>query len=72
MRMDNSMRKKIGAQIRKERRSRFIKQATLGKKVNLSASEISRIENGKRETSLATLMAIADCIGISISILLED
>lgn len=70
--MDDCMRKKIGARIRKERTVTQMKQETLGKGVKLSKSEISRIENGKRETNLATLMAIAGTIGISINILLED
>jgi transcriptional regulator with XRE-family HTH domain len=52
MRTDSATLRKIGTRIRKERTARQIKQETLGKAVNLSKSEISRIENGKRETIL--------------------
>ena len=64
--------KKIGADIRRARTAKNIKQETLGKKVALSKSEISRIENGKRETKLVTLKKIALEIGISASSLLDE
>jgi len=64
--------KKIGANIRRERIAKFIKQEHLGKKVGLSKSEISRIENGKRQTKLATIGKIAVVIGVTSSLLLEE
>ena len=64
--------KKIGANIRKARTAKNIKQETLGKKVDLSKSETSRIENGKRETKLAVLKKIATEIGVTASSLLDD
>jgi len=64
--------KKIGANIRRARTAKNIKQETLGKKVQLSKSEISRIENGKRETKLAILKKIAIETGVTASSLLED
>lgn len=56
--------KKIGQSIRKERTAKQIKQETLAKKVGLSKSEISRIENGKREIKVDMLREIALAIGI--------
>jgi transcriptional regulator with XRE-family HTH domain len=64
--------KKIGANIRKARTAKNIKQETLGKQVELSKSEISRIENGKRETKLAMLKKIAIEIGVTASSLLDE
>jgi Helix-turn-helix. len=64
--------KKIGANIRNARIAKSIKQETLGKKVDLSKSEISRIENGKRETKLAMLKKIAIEIGVTASSLLDE
>lgn len=64
--------KKIGANIRKARIEKNIKQEGLAKKVHLSKSEISRIENGKREAKLVILNKIAAEIGVTASSLLED
>jgi XRE family transcriptional regulator, fatty acid utilization regulator len=64
--------KKIGANIRKARTAKNIKQETLGRKVNLNKSEISRIENGKREAKLTMLRKIAFEINVTVSSLLDD
>ena len=64
--------KKIGANIRHARISNNIKQETLAKKVALSKSEISRIENGKREVKISTLKKIAMAIGVPASALLDE
>ena len=64
--------KKIGANIRKARTEKNIKQETLGKRIHLSKSEISRIENGKRGTCLVILKKIAVEIGVTASSLLDD
>ena len=64
--------KKIGANIRRARTDKNIKQETLGKKVALSKSEISRIENGKREAKLATLKKIAMEVGVPVSSLFDE
>ena len=63
--------KKVGASIRKERTAKFIKQETLAKKVGLSKSEISRIENGKREIKIDMIRKIAFAIGIPSSSLYD-
>ena len=63
--------KKVGQSIRKERTAKQIKQETLAKKVGLSKSEISRIENGKREIKVDMLREIALAIGIPASSLYD-
>jgi transcriptional regulator with XRE-family HTH domain len=64
--------KKIGANIRKYRIASQLKQEYLGKKVNLSKSEISRIENGKRNAGFVKILEIANVIGKSINELMEE
>ena len=64
--------KKIGVNIRHARISNNIKQETLAKKVSLSKSEISRIENGKREVKISTLKKIAVAIGVPASNFLDE
>jgi len=50
---------RMGENIRKQREAKGIKQEWLAMKVNLDKSEISRIENGKRNTSVKMLLLIA-------------
>jgi len=64
--------KKIGANIRKGRITKIMKQEHLGKEVDLSKSGISIIEIGKRETSLAMTRKIAIAISVSASSLLDE
>lgn len=63
--------KKIGENIRRERTDRMIKQETLAKQVKLSKSEISRIEHGKREIKISTLLEIAKALGVNPEVLLN-
>lgn len=62
---------KIGADIKSIRKKKLIKQDTLAKGVGLTKSEISRIENGKREIGVSKLAAIAGILGTSIEAILE-
>jgi transcriptional regulator with XRE-family HTH domain len=64
--------RKIGANIRKGRIAKIMKQEHLGKEVDLSKSEISRIENGKRGPGLAMIWKIAIAIGVPASSLLDE
>jgi len=54
----------IGKKIRDARRSLQMKQSTLAKTVGLSKSEISRIENGKRETGIFKLIEISKALNV--------
>ena len=58
---------KVGENIRMHRKAKGFKQEWLGRKVNLNKSEISRIENGKRNTSVKTLVQIAVVLEIDLS-----
>ncbi len=72
MRQSKIALEKIGARIRDVRINKQIKQATLAKSVNLSKSEISRIENGQRETKIIKLLEIARVLDIKPSLLFEE
>ncbi|HMK27141.1 MAG TPA: helix-turn-helix transcriptional regulator [Chitinophagaceae bacterium] len=72
MASEENQSKRIGRRIRAERTAKLIKQEILAKKVSLSKSEISRIENGQRELKVSKLYEIAEAIGISASKLIED
>lgn len=72
MRQGKIALEKIGARIRDVRINKQIKQATLAKNVNLSKSEISRIENGQRETKIIKLLEIARVLDIKPSLLFEE
>lgn len=56
--------KTIGNNIRKHRLEKRLTQQYLANQTGLSGSEISRIENGKRNISLKLLLQIADTLGI--------
>ena len=62
MEMPNITLKTIGANIRKHRQSKQFKQEWLAKKARLSVSEISRLENGRRDTTIKKLLDIADAL----------
>jgi transcriptional regulator with XRE-family HTH domain len=51
--------KKIGANIRQVRLQKNICLEYLGKKIGLSKSGMSRLENGKRDTTLEKFLTIA-------------
>ena len=69
MQINANILKRGGARIRQERLAKQIKQETLAKEVNLSKSEISRIENGRRGIKVAKLFEIANAIGIKTEVL---
>lgn len=61
----------IGERIREERLLRGYNLRTLARAVNVSASHISQIENGKCRPSVSTLYAITSVLGVSIDDLFE-
>lgn len=61
----------IGQRIREERLRRGYNLRTLARAVNVSASHISQIENGKCRPSVSTLYAITSVLGVSIDDLFE-
>ncbi|MEN6595436.1 MAG: helix-turn-helix transcriptional regulator [Clostridiaceae bacterium] len=60
----------IGKRIKEMRKMRKITQSKLAELTNLSVSYVNYIENGKRKTSLQTLVMIADVMEITVDILL--
>ncbi|RAG66328.1 XRE family transcriptional regulator, partial [Burkholderia multivorans] len=61
----------IGRRIRFFRKQAGMTLAELGEKVGRAASQISTIENGKRETSFTLLTAIAEALGTEVADLLD-
>ncbi|WP_144588881.1 helix-turn-helix domain-containing protein [Brevibacterium casei] len=61
----------IGRRIRFFRKQGGMTLAELGEKVDRAASQISTIENGKRETSVTLLTAIAEALGTEVADLLD-
>ena len=58
--------KALGANIRKRRKEKKLRQADLAEMVDVSDSHIGRIENGKGVPSLAKLAAIANALDTGI------
>ena len=58
----------IIATIRNHRKSLGITLAELSERVDIRATTICDIENGKRTPSLTTLLRITDALGLSISL----
>ncbi len=61
----------IGRRIRFFRKQRGMTLSELGERVDRAASQISTIENGKRETSVTLLTAIATALDVDIADLLD-
>lgn len=61
---------RLGRRLGAERRSQELSQRSMAQRVGVSASLISQIETGKVQPSVATLMAIASELGLSIDQLL--
>ena len=62
----------IGANIRKWRLSKMMRQEDLAEKTDLSVTYIGMIERGEKTPSLETLIAILNAIGISADMVLCD
>ena len=60
--------REIIATIRNHRKTLGITLAELSEKVDIRATTICDIENGKRNPSLTTLLRITDALGLSISL----
>ena len=58
----------ITNQLKAHRKSLGITLAELSERVDIRATTICDIENGKRNPSLTTLLRITDALGLSISL----
>ncbi|MBR7551041.1 helix-turn-helix transcriptional regulator, partial [Mycobacterium tuberculosis] len=61
----------IGRRIRFFRKEAGLTLSELGERVGRAASQISTIENGKRETSVTLLASIAQALGTEVADLLD-
>ena len=68
--MDNRLQK-IGKNIRRIRKERLLCQLDLAVTVGIDRAYLSEIENGKTNTSINILLAIADALDVSIVKLLD-
>ncbi|MBR6327770.1 MAG: helix-turn-helix transcriptional regulator [Alphaproteobacteria bacterium] len=68
--MDNRLQK-IGKNIRRIRKERLLCQIDLAVTVGIDRAYLSEIENGKTNTSINILLAIADALDVSIVKLLD-
>ena len=66
------LQKIIGSNVQRYRINRKMTQEDLAIKVNVNASTITRIENGKRMMSVPTLTAVAKALGVSCDSLLQN
>ena len=62
----------LGQRIRHFRTGRSLTLEQLGSEVNIAGSQLSLIENGRREPRLSLLTAISTALGVQLADLLED
>jgi transcriptional regulator with XRE-family HTH domain len=62
----------IGERIKKQRNEKGFSLRELASKVELSASFLSQIEQGKASPSIENLKKIANCLEVRVSYLIED
>ena len=63
--------KRFGANLRALRQERFGSQEAFALKANMNRVHILYLETGKREPELATLLILADALGVSLDELAE-
>jgi transcriptional regulator with XRE-family HTH domain len=56
--------REVGLRLTRLREAHGLTTVTLGRKVGLSQAQISRLENGKQGFRLATLVRLADALGV--------
>ena len=58
-------REQLGANVRRHRLAAGLTQEQLSDRAKLHLTEISRIENGRRDPQLATIVTVADALEIA-------
>ena len=61
----------IGKRLKKAREDKGITQEKLSEYLNVSNAYVSKIERGKTSLNLNTFSAICDCLGVSMSFILN-
>ena len=64
--------KLVGTQIREARSRAGLTQSTLAERAGVAFETISRIERGTLNTTVRTLLAIAEALGVDPGVLLAD
>ena len=64
--------KKLGERIKKRRNQLELSLMELAKKIDVTSSLLSQIENGKAYPSIVTLKSIADAINVTVSELIGE
>lgn len=63
--------KKLGANLKKIRLSKGIKQVEIARTLGVDRSFVSNIENGKTNPTLSTIASLAKALGVSTNELLK-
>ncbi len=63
--------KKLGANLKKIRLSKGIKQVEIARTLGVHRSFVSNIENGKTNPTLSTIASLAKALGVSTNELLK-
>jgi transcriptional regulator with XRE-family HTH domain len=69
--MESPLTKRFGANVRQAREGRDWTQEDLSDKTNLAVVQVSRIERGKREIRLSTLVRLLDGLEVAPGVLLS-
>lgn len=69
--MTASARQIFAANLRRERKRLELSQEALGFRCDLNTSEVSRLERSSRDPRLATIVKLANALGVPPSTLLE-
>ena len=70
--MSHEALRQFGDRLRDIRRQRGISQERLAELAGLHRTYVGGVERGERNISLLNLIAIADALGISLSVLVQD
>lgn len=68
---DEKVLRKFGKHVKQLRERAGLTQAQLANDMNVEISQISRIERGKVNTSLCTIIVLAEALGVNPSKVLE-
>jgi len=62
----------LGKNLRQARERAGLTQEVVAERSGVHPTEVSRIESGKRDPRIATVEALAEAVGVSVSDLLES
>jgi len=68
----DAVNKQVGSQVREARRRAGLTQSALAERAGIAFETVSRIERGTLNTTVRTLLAIAEALGVEPGALLVD